>query len=473
MERKCMSRLESWALRNERGVMVLRGARQVGKTTLVRLLAKKLGLTLVEVNMEDTQTFSKMLRYREKAKDILELILLEKGVSEDPDKLLFFFDEAQAVKGFYGFLRYFKEKAPEYRVIAAGSLFEFEIEGSEAQGPTGRVEYAYLEPMTFEEFLLAANKVAYDKLQAINLKEAIAAPLHEIFSNLYREYLVCGGMPAAVKAKIAKESILRIDEIKTDIITGYLNDVNKYPEQRPRSNNNKAVLREIFEKVLANPATGMSYTKLADGVKAQETKLWLNTLLQAKVIRRSLHTSRNKVPLKGSGDSSSYKLYNLDVGLCYSYLEMPLSKIYTAEDINDLVNGAVAEQFVAQTIAALEPFHQTHELFHWERKAKNAIAEVDFKLQIQDLIVPIECKSGHSNKMYSLHQLIREQGYKLALRLYSGNIRLENLTIKQKDKKPKECTLVSLPHYLLERFVAKIDQFKSMPGTTSTKNVKF
>ena len=457
MYRNCIERLKSWALRSDRGAMVLRGARQVGKTTLVRLLADDLKLTLVELNMEETQSFIGMLAYKDKAKDVLELILLEQGINKRPEDILFFFDEAQECPGLYAYLRYFKEQAPEYRVVAAGSLFEFEIKSAEvSQGPTGRVEYAYLDPMSFEEFIREINPLAHEKLLSLPLTKPIPNALHTVFTKLFKEYLVCGGMPAAVKAKAKGQGPLRLDEIKSDIVTGYLSDLPKYSVLNKQNYDSK-LLERLYINIMGSPANGMKYSELAPGYRAEVVRKHLDVMQNARIIRQSLHTSQNKVPLSVSENKKIYKLFSLDVGLCYTFMELPVTKIYTSEDINDVANGTLAEQFVAQTISSLPPYHKMRRLNHWERQKKSAQSEVDFVIGLEGKVIPVECKSGYSSKMKSLKIMLSEKKYPLAVRLYSGNIQHEKINIKMVNNTEYSASLLSLPHYMLERFAAGID----------------
>lgn len=456
MKRKCLSRLIDWANREERGAMVLRGARQVGKTYLVKMLAEELNLRLVEINMEEDHEFVKLLNKREKAREIIELILLERGINEKPNDLLIFFDEAQQVAELYSYLRYFKEKCPEYKIIAAGSLFDLvvhqEIHKSKGQGPTGRVEYAYLNPMSFEEFLMAKNEVAYEKLQALPLLEPISPALHSIYQNLFKEYLVCGGMPAAVKAMVNDEGALRIDEIKSDIITGYIEDFPRYSELSGKKYDSQ-LLRTLFTKIMARPANGMKYVELAPSYRSEVIRNHLKVLEDARLIRRSFSSSENKLPLTTTQNEKAYKLFSLDVGFCYSYMEMPLTSVYVAEDVNDLAKGAIAEQYVAQTLSSLPPFHKIRSLNHWENEKRGTSSEVDFVVGFAGKVVPIECKSGISSKMKSLFILMRNKYYPIAIRVYGGNINIQKLDVGFEE----HSLLISIPHYLLERFATSFD----------------
>jgi predicted AAA+ superfamily ATPase len=358
--------------------------------------------------------------------------------------------------GFYAYLRYFKEKAPEYRVITAGSLFEFEIKRENApQGPTGRVEYAYLSPMTFEEFLLAKNPLAHKKFLSLSIKTTIDGPLHKVFTDLFKEYLVSGGMPEVVKALRDGEGPLRLDEIKSNIITGYILDLPKYSELSNKKYNSE-LLEILFKAVLARPANSMKYSELAPGYRAEVVRKHLNVMEDARIIRQSFHSGENKVPVSIGAKKKDYKLFALDIGLCYSHMNLPITKIYTSDDINDLSKGVLAEQYVAQTMVALPPYHKVRSLHHWQRQKKNAQSEVDFVTEREGIVIPVECKSGFSSKMTSLRIMLKEKHYPMALRVYAGNIQQETLDNNNEQAPTK---LISIPHYLLERFMENAEEF--------------
>lgn len=453
MYRKCLEQLREWVTRDTRGVMVLRGARQVGKTTLIRQLAEELQLDLIELNMEEQQSFTHMLGHKEKAREILEHIMLEQGTDSDPRNVLFFFDEIQELPNLYSYLRYFKEKAPEFKVIAAGSLLEFEINNKRRQqGPTGRIEYSYLNPMTFEEYLSAANRLAYKKLKSLDPESPIDEGLHIILTNIFKEYLVCGGMPAAVQASINKEGALRIDAIKNDIITGYLEDLPKY-SSLAETRYDTELLERILSVVMSNPSKGLQYSKIAPGYKIDKVRKHIDVLVSSKIIRRSVHTGQNKTPLLNGINPKHYKLYGLDLGLCYSYMGVSPMTVYSNVDINDMANGAIAEQYVAQTISSIPPFYKNRALYHWERQKRGSTAEVDFITEIGSEIYPIECKSGHCAKMKSLKLLLEDKVFTTALRCYSGNSERETWHVTRDNGEQYDATLVSIPLYMLEHYI--------------------
>lgn len=453
MKRFAIEKLIRWAHKSDANPLVIRGARQVGKTTLVRMLAKQLAFQLIEVNMETRPSFIPLLQDKSQAKTTLEGLLIEHNINSDAQNVLFFFDEAQETPGLYSYLRYFKELAPQYKVVIAGSLFEFElVNNHHSQGPTGRVEFAYLEPMTYSEFLLAANAQAYNQYETLDPHTPVPPILHELLTKYYKEYLLCGGMPRAVKSWLTDKSALNVDEIKSDIVQGYISDLPKYSEL-DRSRYDPVLLTHLFNVITSRPANGQKYVEFAPEYRSEKVKAHLAVLHTARVIRQSVHTSQVQPPLLLGANTKRYKYFALDVGLTYTLLGLPISELYAASDINGIANGIIAEQFVAQTLASLPPYHKRHALYHWERTAKNAQAEVDFMLALNGQVIPVECKSGVSKKIRSLRVLLAEQPFALALRLYSGNVSTETI-VNHHNGKDVKTTLLSLPHYLLERFVA-------------------
>jgi len=460
VKRTIMNHLVDWAKRANRKPLVLRGARQVGKTTVVRMLAEELDLRLVEINLEDSHSFESMLKERSKARELLELILLEHGISDAPENVLFFFDEAQESVDLYPYLRYFYELSPEYKIIAAGSLFELEIHRSErAQGPTGRVEYAYLEPMTFSEYLEASNPIAYNIYHQINFDEPLSESLHTVYSKLFREYLVSGGLPEVVQATVNKESPRRIDQIKSDILRGYIEDLPKYSKLAGVRFDPK-LLEQVMKSVYGKPSHSLSYSKIAEGFRAEVVRRHMDVLSDAKIIRMSLHSSENTPPLSTATNPKSYKLFGLDIGLCYTFMGVPLSQVYSSVDINSDCNGDIAEQYIAQSIQANSLPYKTASLHHWENPSRTGKAEVDFLIEKNGKVIPVECKSGKSGKMKSLRVLLESKKYTQAVRIYSENIAFEDIHVEPRNKagdvdkdRVYSCRLLSIPHYLIDRYL--------------------
>jgi uncharacterized protein len=221
-------------------------------------------------------------------------------------------------------------------------------------------------------------------------------------------------------------------------------------------------LLELSQRqITGDPTNAMSLSKLAPGYRADKVRKHIDILVQAKVIRRSVHTHQNKPPLLNGADDKSHKLFALDIGLCYSYMDLLPQTVFGSGDMNSLAEGALAEQYVAQTLQSIAPHYKVKSLYHWESKKKNAISEVDFLSVFDSQVVPIECKSGHSNKMESLKILMGTKPYSFALRLYAGNINYGVINAKDTDGTDREEKLVSIPHYMLERFAENFSDVKN------------
>lgn len=330
------------------------------------------------------------------------------------------------------------------------------------------MEFAYLDPMTFEEFVLAANPLAYKKLTNLDVLAPIGSSFHQIFYNLYKQYMVCGGMPAVVEAFVNNEGMLRLDEIKNNLLTGYINDFADFGKLSGQKYEPK-LLELIFRQVYSHPSNTMTLSKLAPGFRAEKIRDHIDILVTSKLIRRSVHTHENKVPLLSGADKYAHKLFALDIGLGYSYMDLLPQEVYGSGDVNAVAEGAMAEQFVAQTLQSIPPYYKAKSLYHWERKKKNAISEVDFVTALDSSVVPIECKSGHSNKMISLKLMLGAKTYPMALRLYAGDIEYGLIKPRSEKADLKEVHLVSMPHYMLEQFVSKFSTI-SAKGTVNLSN---
>jgi predicted AAA+ superfamily ATPase len=261
-------------------------------------------------------------------------------------------------------------------------------------------------------------------------------------------------MPAAVKAFVNGEGVLRVDEIKNNLLTGYINDFADFGKLSGQKYD-PDLLELIFKQVYSHPCNSMTLSKLAPGFRAEKTRSHTEILVKSKLLRRSVHTHENKAPLLSGADKYAHKLFALDIGLCYSYMDLLPQEVYGIGDINSVAEGAMAEQFVAQTLQSVPPYYKAKALYHWERKKKNAISEVDFVVALNSRVIPIECKSGHSNKMISLKMLLGTKTYPMALRLYAGDIEYGLIKPRAEQANLKEVPLVSMPHYMLERFVHK------------------
>jgi len=448
MRREFHQDLNIWFRQENRKPLILRGARQVGKTTSVRIFAREQGLTLIEVNMEDPQLFISLIKNNNPI-EIFEILALERNISLlHPDKMVIFFDEAQECPAIIPFLRYCFERAKEFAVICAGSLLEFTLAEASSSFPVGRVEYLYLGPMTFEEYLLANSKQKLlEQILSTDFDNIITSPIHDLLDIQFREYLLCGGMPEAVKIKSEKGSLVMLEKVKSSILESYYSDFPKYKKYthlRPDID----TLQSIFEKLPMQIGNKIKYVKLVENTKAEKVKRGISFLEKALIASLSYHTSASKPPLKALKNEKWFKLFFLDVGLVQSQLGLSIENIKSQPEINHIAKGALAEQFIAQHLLQYRPSFLKPELFHWSRNTKGSEAEVDFMIEFDGQIIPIEVKAGTSRTMRSLIMLQKEKKFPLAVRFYSGLPKIETLSLTEVDDF-FEYQLLSLPHYLV------------------------
>ena len=457
MYRYAIEYLNEWFSRENRKPLIIRGARQVGKTTLIRLFAKRENIELIEVNMEDPQSFTSLLQNNQ-PQEIFELLALERKLTElQPDKTLIFFDEVQETPEIIPFLRYCYERSNSIRVICAGSLLEFSLGDSKTSFPVGRIEYMYLNPMSFDEYIHAvAGQGLYNKLTGFSISAPISAPIHTLLTQHFREYLICGGMPESVKAKAKGATILEIERIKSSIIESYSADFPKYTKyitHRPDT----SLLLELFEKLPNFVGKKITYSKLSPTNTAAKVNKHIKHLEQALIVKKCMHTSAQYPPLKSGINEKIFKLIVLDVGLLQTQLGVSIADIKSSSDVNKLAKGELAEQYIGQQILALKPFFIKPQLYHWSRTAHGSEAEVDYLIEFNGNIYPLEVKAGTSNTMRSLKLLQIEKKFPIAFRFYSGEAKQEKHIVLINDNK-FTYTLISLPHYACNQLKSVLEE---------------
>ncbi|MEE8060149.1 MAG: AAA family ATPase [Pseudomonadales bacterium] len=454
MKRRQLDYIKEWVNRKTRKPLIIRGARQVGKTTLVQLACKEMGLELIELNMEDSQEFPPLLPQNDPHK-VFQAIALSKQLSDiNPDKHLFFFDEAQACSALIPFLRYCFERAPEYRVILTGSLLEFVLEADKhflsttAEGssfPVGRVEFLYLGPMTFEEYLSGTNnEAAVELLQQVSVEKPFNEAIHNTLLKHLRNYLIVGGMPEAINAYRETQSYLDVERTKQSIITTYQADFHKYGHKADTH-----LLNRVLTTIPLQLGKKVMYSRLSEGTRSDQVKRTLELLELAKVIQRCCHSHGDGLPLNAQQKTDHFKLVFLDVGLLQSMLGISLAAIETTEEINEIAKGVLAEQFVGQHLMYNRPMFEAPSIHYWERQVKHSTAEVDYLVPWNQQVLPVEVKSGHKGHMKSLQQFLLEKKANRALRFSSGPLLLKDY---EHAGKALRYRFLNVPHYLVEQW---------------------
>ena len=436
--------LVQWLNSRGRKPLIIRGARQVGKTWLIRDLAQTTGRRLIELNFEKRPDLESLFSSND-PKEIIVNIGAATGSRIEPLKAILFLDEIQVAPHLLEKLRWFAEEMPELPVIAAGSLLDFSLAQYEFSMPVGRIGYLYLEPLSFEEFLSAVGEGELRTyLESYDWNTPIPEAIHSQSMKAIKEYLVVGGMPAAVSSWALEKAPDIVNQIHFDLLATYRDDFSKYSGRLaidrledimssiPRQLGKKFVYKE------ANSESGTSSLKQA-----------LDLLSKARVCHRIVATSANGLPLGAEADERFLKMILLDCGLCGTTLGLSLHQLRSISDISMINSGGMAEQLVGQILRTMTPAYIPPSLYHWQREKKGAEAEVDYIIQHEDQVIPIEVKAGTRGTLKSLHQFMKEKKKTLAVRVNSDIPRIGPVQVKDSLGDSIEYTLLSLPFYLL------------------------
>ena len=387
--------LLEWKHEPARKPLLLRGARQVGKTYAVRILGTTFQ-NFIEINLEQDEKARAII---ERDLDIKRIILqLSAHLNKDiiPGKTLLFIDEIQQSPQAITALRYFYEQMADLHVIAAGSLLEFAIE--QVGMPVGRISSLYLYPMSFMEFLAALKKTQW--IRAI-LSQATNAPifeeLHASLMDALSIYLVVGGMPEAVKQWVATESLRTIAKIHAEQLDTYQQDFSKYAKKHQIK-----YLALLFAQAVEQLSGKFMFARVGEYQK-RELSPALELLERAGLVHKIFKTAAQGLPLGAQIDLTDFKVIFMDIGLCQAALGLEVSS-WISDPTNAFINkGALVEAFVGQELLAYADPIRKQQLFYWRRDSKGSDAEVDYVMQLNKDIVPIEVKSGTSKRIKSTY----------------------------------------------------------------------
>jgi uncharacterized protein len=432
--------LKKWALNSPRKPLIIRGARQVGKTTLVKQIAENyqqyiyLNLELAE----DRQIFE---QYNEVNSLIQAVFFAKNQLLELRSSTLLFIDEIQALPKAVQLLRYFYETAPDIAVIAAGSMLETLFD-REISFPVGRVEYLVLRPVSFSEFLAAMHE--QQALQQLK-KIPLAGFAEEKIRHLFHEYALIGGMPEIVSNYAKNRDLVALSPIYEGLIVSYLEDVEKYAT----GNSQVLHLRHVIKTAFVLAGKRIKFEGFGNSVyKSREMGECLRILEKAMLLYL-LYPSTNAVLPILPDIKKSPRLQILDTGLM-NYFAGIQSAILGTKDLSETYQGIVIEHLVGQELLAAK-YTALSSLSFWVRDKNNSSAEVDFIYPYQDKLIPIEVKSGATGKMKSLQIYMDLAPHDIAVRVYAGKLVINELETKQ----GKKFRLLNLPYFL----VSQIDQY--------------
>ena len=440
--------LFKWFNHSHRKPLILRGARQVGKTTLVNQFADNAGLTLHAVNLERHQTLSKAINALDIDAFLQDVQLITKKGSLNQPGALLFIDEIQAIPKAITLLRYLYEEKKNLAVVAAGSLLEFALadEGNTFSMPVGRIEYLFLGPLSFKEFLVASNNGHLASLlETYDLKNTFSVTAHQQLLALFKTYLTVGGMPEAVKRFIDTGDFQEVNKVHATILGTYREDFSKYAR---RSQFTK--LQRVFDYLPVGIGKKVKYVNIDRHFKAVDLRQALQLLEMANVLTCAFCTDALTPPLAARKDLDIFKPYFLDCGLLNSISGITL----VPAEIQNLFlsSGELAEQFIAQHLAYIAESYVKPALFYWLREGRSNNAEVDFLLQHHTGVVPIEVKSGTSGTLRSLQQFNSRAHSAAAIRFDLNEPSIQSLEAVAVDDANKKIVtrLISLPLYMVE-----------------------
>lgn len=397
MERSIYSSLKKWKDSPTRKPLILQGARQVGKTYILKEFGAREYSEVVYINCDDNNDMQNMFVDYDVDRIIRSLSAIS-GVSIKPSTTLLILDEIQEVERGLASLKYFCEKAPEYHVAVAGSLLGITLhEGTSF--PVGKVDMLYMYPMDFEEFLLAMGKEQLVELLRNNSWAALT-PLRGMLTELLRQYYFVGGMPEAVKTYVERGDIWEVRSIHSKIIDAYRNDMSKHvPKQQVQRIN---MVWNSIPSQLARDNKKFIYGALRKGARANDFEIAIQWLVDSGLVHKVHRISKPVVPLKFYEDIASFKLFLLDCGLLGALSETPPEQILIGDNVFEEYKGAFTENYVLQQLKSLP------RTFVYYYSNDNSTLEIDFVVQHEAHVIPIEVKAEENLRAKSLRQFVTD-----------------------------------------------------------------
>ena len=416
MKRRLEMYLKWWKeLGSERMPLLLYGARQVGKTYLLKEFGINNYKNTVYMNFETEPALSHLFNDSIDPNKLIPKIERYYNTAVTPGNTLVILDEIQVCNRALTSLKYFSEEAPEYDLIGAGSLLGVHVSSTDFSFPVGKVITKMMYPLNFEEFLWESDKEVFTDIikDCYVNNRPMEKELHISLLNLYKEYLLVGGMPLSVFNYFKNDKILTYKEIQRIIMSTYTSDMTKYAE---KSQSVKTI--NTFESIvpqLAKENKKFQYKLIAKGARTSLFGESIDWLIRSGVVLKCTKITRGDMPPGITEDISSFKLYMSDIGLCSYKAGLTESNLNVFDNI---FMGGITENYIANTLASKD-----YDLFYWESDSK---AEVDFVIMIDGEVIPIEVKSSENNRSYSLNSYMKKYRPKYAIRISAKNFGFDN-----------------------------------------------
>lgn len=408
--------LKKWKNDSKMPLMLV-GARQVGKTYVLENFCKENYEKYIYINLDKEENISQIFESSIDPDTIIEKIEIIKNINIDIENTIIFFDEIQVCERAITSLKYFCESVKPYKIVCAGSLLGVKINRFKSSFPVGKVTIKYLYPMNFEEFLLSLNEdKLIDEIKTHYItNESVVEPIHEKAMDLYKKYLVLGGMPQVINDFLNNEkNITHVNfGLQEQIITSYLADMNKYTENSEGVKNSQ--IYNSIPKELARVNNTFKFSLVDESARKSRYESSLDWLLASNMVLKCDLTEKNESPLKAFVNSLKFKLYLSDVGLLRSLSNIEYNEILL--DKNEMFRGVLTENFVACSL-----FSKSKELYYYNFDKY----EIDFLVKIDGEIIPIEVKSGRRTNSKSLNEYIKKYNPKYSIRISGKNFGFDN-----------------------------------------------
>ncbi|MBA3013548.1 MAG: AAA family ATPase [Desulfobulbaceae bacterium] len=447
IKRTAENRLVDWVKKKDRKPLVLRGARQVGKTTLVRQFAEKMGLELNEINLERYLRLDDLFKSTNTERICKELEAIA-GRNIKGESSLLFLDEVQATPHALKALRYFYEEVPSLPIIAAGSLLEFTLADHSFSMPVGRIEYLHLYPLTFSEFLSAVDPYLCSYLGSIEANDIFPETGHIKLLERLREFFFIGGMPEAVKVYQESGSLSEVSAVHRSIVNTYTDDFSKYARQQ-----DLMLLQKVFNYIPRNLGRKVKYSNIDRDHRSSKIKDAIQLLTKARICHQIFHSSCSGLPLHAEIDENTYKLIFLDIGLANHVCGLDWLAISSMIDQALVNEGGLAEQFIGQHLIDSNLGLDPPRLQYWLREKKTTNAEIDYAISHGNWILPVEVKAGKSGTLKSIHHFIHQKNSAIAIRFDLNPPSEQEITCLVTTggaSEPVSFLLISLPLYTVE-----------------------
>ncbi len=434
MKREIEQKLLNWKTKPHRMPLLLRGARQVGKTYIIEAFGEMYFEQMVSVNFELSPHLQACFETFEPEKIISMLSLLcQQQII--PGKTLLFLDEIQECPNAIMAMRYFKEKMPELHLIGAGSLLEFTLSEESFSMPVGRIEFLYLGPLSFKEFLNAmGEELLLERWQEFNLSNPLPDVIHQHLMDYVKKYSLLGGMPAVIAEYIRQKNFLVCQDIQSFLLNTYRNDFGKYATKTAYKH-----LQILYEKAPGLVAQWFKYVKVSQDITPKDMRHALTLLYNAGIFYPIYATTASGLPLVTTKNEKKFKLLFLDIGLLKKACQLD-AELLLNDNLFLLNQGALAEQWVGQELIAHGDHKEPPALYFWTREEKSSLAEIDYLTIVDGNIIPIEVKAGSGGRLKSLQIFMAEKQSKVGVQVAASTLKYDS------DRR-----ILTLPLYWIDR----------------------